>query len=38
MGTEAAQEEKNKAALHQQGEVGGNSSGGRHQDDRIPRE
>lgn len=38
MGTEAAQEEKNKAALHQQGKVGGNAGGGRHQDDRIPWE
>lgn len=38
MGTETTQEEKNKAALHQQGEVGGNAGGGRHQDDRIPRE
>lgn len=38
MGAEAAQEEKDKAALHQQGEVGGNAGGGRHQDDRIPWE
>jgi len=38
MGTETIQEEKNKAAFHQQGEVGGNAGGGRHLDDRIPRE
>lgn len=32
----AGQEEEEDAALHQQGEVGGDAGGGRHQDGGVP--